>query len=134
MIYSLYTDGGARGNPGPGAIGVVIYDENKNKIYELSKYIGMSTNNEAEYTSLIEGIGSALDKGIKNLNVFMDSELIIKQVNGSYKVKNERLKVFYNKLVLLRKKFDFINFVHIKREENKQADLLVNEALDKNGR
>src|SRR4030065_2072308 len=122
MIYSLYTDGGARGNPGPGAIGVVIYDENKNKIYELSKYIGMSTNNEAEYTSLIEGIGSALDKGIKNLNVFMDSELIIKQVNGSYKVKNERLKVFYNKLVLLRKKFDFINFVHIKREENKQAD------------
>lgn len=132
MKYTLYTDGGARGNPGPGGIGIVLYQEEE-IIYEGSKYIGKCTNNEAEYMALIAGLTVAQQKNIKEIESYLDSELIVKQLNKEYKVKNERLKLLYEKVISLVGSFDNVAFKHVKREKNKKADALVNEALDKNG-
>lgn len=132
MKYTLYTDGGARGNPGPGGIGIVLYQE-KEIIYEGSKYIGKCTNNEAEYMALIAGLTVAQQKNIKEIESYLDSELIVKQLNKEYKVKNERLNLLYEKVISLVGSFDNVAFKHVKREKNKKADALVNEALDKNG-
>lgn len=133
MSYKLYTDGGARGNPGPGAIGIVIMNDKDEVIYEASKYIGKCTNNEAEYTALQQGLKDSLDRKIESLDVFMDSELVVKQLNGEYKVKNDRLKDIYNEIKKISTGFSKVTYSHIKREKNKKADLLVNEALDGNG-
>jgi len=133
MTYSLFTDGGSRGNPGPGAIGVVIENEKGETIYELSKYIGKCTNNEAEYSALIAGLKLAQKKGFNDLKVYIDSELITKQINGEYRVKSSNLKKFYIEAANFRKVFDKLEFIHVKRHKNKKADALVNEALDSNG-
>jgi len=133
MTYSLYTDGGARGNPGPGAVGVVLENEKGEAVYELSKYIGECTNNEAEYVALWTGLQMAASKEVKKIKVFVDSELVVKQVNGEYKVKNARLKKMYQRVKSLMSNFDEISFTHVKRSANKKADALVNEALDNNG-
>ncbi|MFC1755786.1 ribonuclease HI family protein [Patescibacteria group bacterium] len=133
MTYSLFTDGGSRGNPGPGAIGVVIENDKGETIYELSKYIGKCTNNEAEYLALIAGLKVAENKKLDNLEVYIDSELVTKQVNGEYKVKSPNLKKYYVEAANFRKKFDNIDFIHVKRHKNTKADKLVNEALDSNG-
>lgn len=133
MTCHVYTDGGARGNPGPGAIGVVITDENDQVIYELSKYIGQCTNNEAEYTALWTGLQTALNKGCTEAEVFVDSELVVKQVNGEYKVKNTRLQRMYQRVKNLADSFEQVKFTHVKRSENQRADTLVNQALDNNG-
>jgi len=130
MIYSLYTDGGARGNPGPGAIGVVLMDEQGKIVYELSKYIGVCTNNEAEYTALWTGMQMAANREFKDLKVFVDSELVAKQMQGEYKVKNGNLKKLHEKVKRLVTSFAQVSFTHIKREANKKADALVNAALD----
>ena len=132
MTYTLHTDGGARGNPGPGAIGAVITKGNE-VIYELSKYIGKCTNNEAEYFAVLYGLKSALNKNITKLEVFVDSELVVKQINGEYRVKNLRLKKIFDKVKKLQSEFEKISFIHVKRNKNKRADALVNEALDQNG-
>jgi len=133
MTYSLYIDGGARGNPGPGGIGVVIIDESGKTIYELSKYIGSCTNNEAEYVAMWTGLQVAISKEIKKISVFTDSELVAKQLLGDYKVKNERLKKLHERVKNLVPSFEQISFTHIRREKNKRADELVNEALNLNG-
>jgi len=133
MTYSLYTDGGARGNPGPGAVGVVLENEKGEAVYELSKYIGECTNNEAEYVALWTGLQMAASKEVKKIKVFVDSELVVKQVNGEYKVKNARLKKMSQRVKSLMSNFDEISFTHVKRSANKKADALVNEALDNNG-
>lgn len=133
MTYSLYTDGGARGNPGPGAIGVVLENEKGEAVYELSKFIGECTNNEAEYVALWTGLQMAVSKELKKVDAFVDSELVVKQVNGEYKVKNARLKKMYQRVKSLISNFDQISFTHVKRSANKKADALVNEALDNNG-
>jgi len=126
----LYTDGGARGNPGPGAIAAVLKDPKGNIIGKNGKYIGTSTNNEAEYQALILGIEIAVSTGIKRLTCKMDSELVVKQLNKIYRVKVDRIRAFFRKIKELEKNFDEINYTHIPRIENKEADLLVNEILD----
>ncbi len=133
MTHKLFTDGGARGNPGPGGIGVVIKDSQDSVIFEMSKYIGNSTNNEAEYKALIEGLKQAVEKNITDIECYTDSELMCKQILGEYKVKQEHLQILYNEVKSYEKNFIKFSIQHIRREKNKRADKLVNEALDKNG-
>jgi ribonuclease HI len=130
MRVILNTDGGARGNPGPAGIGVVIKNNNNETIYELGKTIGFSTNNEAEYTALIEGLLQCRAIKAKEVDARLDSELVVKQLNGIYKVKNERMNVFWNKVKDLEKYFTKVTFTHVPRTENKEADKLYNQALD----
>lgn len=126
----MYTDGGARGNPGIAGIGILIEDEDGNIIKEISQYIGEQTNNVAEYKALNRGLEVALDLGIKKITCYLDSELVVKQIKGEYKVKNERMIPIYNMTMPLIKKFDSFEIIHIKRKLNKKADKLVNEAID----
>lgn len=130
MIFNMYTDGGARGNPGPAGIGIVICTPDNTLKFAYKKYIGKTTNNEAEYIALLAGLKLAQEKKITELRCFLDSELVVKQLNGTYKVKNDRLKKLYDEVITLAKNFSVLTFAHIARTENKQADKLVNEALD----
>lgn len=127
----IYTDGGARNNPGPAGIGVVIYEGDK-KIGEVKRYIGEATNNVAEYEALIEGFEEAKRRGVGNrsIEVRMDSELIVKQMRGEYKVKDKNLKILHGRAKDIAKDFSSVDFVHIPREDNAEADALVNEAID----
>ena len=128
----IYTDGGSRGNPGPAGIGVVLYNEKKERIAEISKYLGVTTNNQAEYTALIEGLKKAKDLGAKEVSVFMDSELVVKQLKHEYKVKNKDLAPLFLQVYNLSLNFSNISFTHVYREHNSEADKLANEAMDKN--
>jgi len=127
--YKLYTDGASKGNPGKASIGAWICDNQETVIKEISKNIGLATNNVAEYTALIEGLSSACELNIKNLQVFMDSELVVRQINGEYKIKNEGLLPLFMKVKELKSKFDHITFTHIERAKNKRADQLANLAI-----
>lgn len=131
----IYTDGGARGNPGPAGIGVVIADEFGNIISRHKKYIGEATNNMAEYKALILALSEAskilnFQSEILNLQINMDSELVVRQMQGKYKIKDLRLKMLAAEVLKLRNRFSLVNFFHIPREQNKEADKLVNEAID----
>ena len=132
----IYTDGGARGNPGPSGIGVVIQDEKGEVLHELSTYLGAQTNNFAEYEALIEALTLVVrEYGDRlpalSLEVRMDSELVVRQLNGIYKVKEPTLKIQFARVASLRAKLPRIIFTHIRREQNKRADLLANEAMDR---
>lgn len=127
--YKLYTDGGARGNPGPAGIGFVLYKDGQN-IYEFSKYIGECTNNVAEYTALLAGLTYCVENKISKVGCFLDSELVVKQLNGIYKVKHPDMKILYDKIIILKNTIGDVTFLNIPREQNKQADALVNKALD----
>ncbi len=127
----IYTDGGARGNPGPAGIGAVLYNEAQEKIAEISQYLGIATNNQAEYQALIEALKKAKDLGAKEVDVFMDSELVVKQLNREYKVKNKDLAPLFLQVYNLSLSFSKISFSHIYREENVIADRLANEAMDR---
>lgn len=129
MSYKLFTDGGARGNPGPAGIGGVLYEDEK-IIDSLSEYIGETTNNVAEYKALIVGLELAIKNKIDTLECFLDSELVVKQLNREYKVKNKDLAKLFLLAWNLSLKFKKINFSHVRREMNKEADALVNKALD----
>jgi ribonuclease HI len=128
----IYTDGGARGNPGPAGIGAVIYNEKKEKIAEISKYLGIKTNNQAEYQALIEALKKAKELKVNKVEAFLDSELIVKQLKGEYKVKNKDLASLFLEVYNLKHSFSEINFKHVYREYNKEADRLANEAMDFN--
>lgn len=130
MPYSVYTDGGARGNPGPAASGFVIYDGGE-IIAREGKYLGIATNNQAEYNAILLGLEKAHNLKITELDCFLDSELVVKQLKLEYKVKNKDLAAIFIKAWNLSKKFKRIRFHHIPREKNKVADALVNEILDK---
>lgn len=137
LKLSIYTDGGARGNPGPAACGVVIKNEKGVLILEASKYIGNATNNQAEYEALVLALEKAkeifkLGSGAKNIECFLDSELVVKQLNREYKIKNEGLKPLFMKVSNLIPDFSSVKFIHIRREKNKLADRLVNLELDRN--
>lgn len=126
----LYTDGGSRGNPGPSGIGVVILDSDKKKIKEVFKYIGEATNNVAEYNALICGIEEAIALGATDATICMDSELLVKQLNGEYKVKDANMKALFEKSLGLLKNFGSFEIQHIERAMNKEADKLVNKAIN----
>ena len=128
-MAKLFTDGGARGNPGPAAIGGVFYEGEK-KIADFSKYIGDATNNQAEYQALEHGLKLAIKNNITELECYLDSELVVKQLNKEYKVKDKNLAKIFVKVWNLSLKFKRISFVHVRREQNKKADALVNKALD----
>ena len=130
MKLSIYTDGGARGNPGPAAIGIVVKDGKGNVIKEVGKYIGKTTNNEAEYRALVSGLDSVLDKDVNEVDCFLDSLLVVKQLNGDFKVKNANIKRFWNEIKRLERNFKKITYNHIERSKNSEADALVNEVLD----
>lgn len=128
--FLIYTDGGARGNPGPAGIGVVIYDYNNNLVGKWKEYIGEATNNQAEYRAVILALKKAENLKAKNLKFFLDSELVVEQLSGKYKVKNSGLLPLFREILKLTNKFSNISFSHIPREKNKLADRLVNEAID----
>jgi len=127
---TIYTDGGARGNPGPAAIGAVLMDEQSKVIAQISKCIGEATNNQAEYRAVIAALQKAKELKIGELDFFLDSELVVKQLKREYKVKNVDLAPLFlqvNNLVIGFKK---VTFQYIRREQNVEADRLVNLALD----
>ncbi|MEK7166962.1 MAG: ribonuclease HI family protein [Patescibacteria group bacterium] len=128
MKAKIYTDGGARGNPGPGGIGVVI--KYNDKILEFSKFIGNSTNNQAEYKAVILALEEAKKLKIQEIDFYSDSELIVNQLNRKYKIKNKDLSFLFIQVWNLSLNFKKITFTHIPREQNKEADKLVNQALD----
>jgi ribonuclease HI len=130
-VWTLRADGGSRGNPGPGAIGYVLYDESGREVEAKGEFLGVCTNNVAEYRSLIAGLGAAARHGVKTLRVQMDSELVVRQMLGQYKVKNEGLKPLHAdaKAALLR--VGVVRFESVPRDDNGRADGLVNEALDR---
>ena len=130
MPHSVYTDGGARGNPGPAASGFVIYKGGE-IIAREGKYLGVATNNQAEYNAILLGLEKAQNLKITELDCFLDSELVVKQLKLEYKVKNKDLAAIFLKAWNLSKKFKRIKFHHIPREKNKEADKVVNEILDK---
>jgi dinuclear metal center YbgI/SA1388 family protein len=128
--YRLHTDGGARGNPGPAGIGARLTTAAGDVVEDLAEYIGKATNNVAEYKALIAGLEVALDRGVERLDVFLDSELVVKQVNGQYKVKDAGLKPLHQQACLLLSKFHEVDVRHVRREQNAAADALVNQAID----
>lgn len=128
--HVLYADGAARGNPGPAAIGFVLYDPNGDAVAEVGGVIGETTNNVAEYQALIAGLGLALDRGVSAIEVRIDSLLLVKQVMGEYRVKASHLKPLHREAVRLLARFDDASIGHVRREANTVADALANEALD----
>ncbi len=129
--FIIHSDGGARGNPGPSAIGVVLASPKGETVATISEYIGETTNNQAEYRAVIAGLGKAKELGATEVECVLDSELVVKQLNREYKVKHPDLKPVFEKARMLALGFSKVLFRHVRREENKAADALVNEALDK---
>lgn len=127
----IHTDGGSRGNPGHAGIGVVIQINDKKIVHK--EYIGIATNNIAEYTAILWALTYCKDNKLDNLECYLDSELVVKQLNGEYKVKDQDLGKFFIKIYNLRTGFKSCSFFHVRREFNKEADLLVNSALDEAG-
>ena len=126
----LYTDGGSRGNPGQSASAYVICNLDDSVVEKSGFYLGITTNNQAEYQALRLGLERAREADIQNLQVFMDSQLVVNQVNGTYKVKNPDLAPVYQEVLALAKMFTKINFTYVPRELNKLADKEVNRILD----
>lgn len=132
----IYTDGGARGNPGPAGIGAVLQDEDGKVLKEISEYIGETTNNQAEYEALIRALGEArkiFGEKLREIQIEarMDSELVVRQLSGLYKVKESGLKEQFAKVARIRlEDCPNIIFTHVRREKNKKADELVNKAID----
>ncbi len=120
----IHTDGSSKGNPGEAKIGVIIKDASGQILHKIQKEIGISTNNQSEYTAVIEALRFALDKGYKKIILRSDSELIINQINNVYKISNTVLNTLYKEVKELEKRLDFIKFIHVRREFNKEADLL----------
>ena len=129
-MYKVFCDGASRSNPGEASIGVSI-QENDDEIHTISEAIGIASNNVAEYKSLIFALEYSLEKNYLNLEIFLDSKLVVEQINGNFKVKSDNLKKLNSDALNLLKKFDSISIKHIYREQNKRADQLANMALDK---
>ncbi|MBI5025281.1 MAG: ribonuclease HI family protein [Nitrospirae bacterium] len=125
----IYCDGASSGNPGNSGVGVVIISNNK--IYKLSEYIGVATNNFAEYSALIRGLEEASVLGAKRIKIFLDAELLVKQLKGLYRVKSQNLWPLWRKVQILLKGFDSYELNHIPRELNREADSLAKAAIPK---
>jgi ribonuclease HI len=126
----LFTDGGARGNPGPAASAFVLEAEDGTVLEARGTTIGVATNNVAEYRALVDGLRRASDLGVDDLEVVSDSELIVKQMRGEYRVKNEALRALNREATTLAGAMKRVTYTAVRREQNELADRLVNEALD----
>jgi ribonuclease HI len=126
----MFADGGSRGNPGPAASGAVLFDEGGTVLREVGTYLGVATNNVAEWTGLVTGLEAALELGVDDLAVRLDSELVVKQISGAYRVKHEGLIPLHAKAKALLRKFARVDVQHVRRKENAAADALVNQVLD----
>ena len=131
MKATLSTDGGARGNPGPAAYGYVLETEDGTVLDARGEAIGVATNNVAEYRALVAGLEKALELGVDELEVVSDSELLVKQMRGEYKVKNEALRELSAEAAALARRIGRVTYTAVRREHNELADRLVNEALDR---
>jgi ribonuclease H / adenosylcobalamin/alpha-ribazole phosphatase len=129
----LWTDGGARGNPGPAAYGYVLESEDGTVLAAHGEAIGEATNNVAEYRALVAGLGKAVELAVGEVEVVSDSELLVKQMRGEYKVKNEVLRDLWEQASALAEKLRSVRYTAVRREHNELADRLVNEALDASG-
>ena len=133
MRAKLWTDGGARGNPGPAAYAYVLEDREGNAVAAHGEAIGVATNNVAEYSALVAGLEKAVELGVRELEVISDSELMVKQMRGEYKVKNEALRALSLEAGRLARSIGSVRYTAVRREHNALADRLVNEALDAAG-
>lgn len=129
----LYIDGASRGNPGPAGIGVVIKDEAKKTVKEFYKYIGTATNNIAEYNALVYGLQEALMLGADEVALNLDSELVVQQIKGEFRVRDVNIKSLFDQAIHLINGFKKIEIIHINRELNKEADKLANKAINLSG-
>jgi len=129
-VPTAYIDGGARGNPGPAAYGVVIRTAEGKPLTELSKYLGVQTNNFAEYSALLAALEYALQQNFPGLKVFSDSELLVKQMKGEYKVSHPVLKTLHSRAQELVRRLQHFSVHHVLRSYNREADRLVNQILD----
>ena len=131
MKLLVYTDGWARGNPGPAGIGVYITDAKGKPLEKRHKYLGVATNNIAEYTGALLGIRRAIELGANEIELRMDSQLVVEQLSGNFKVKNPELKKIYIEIgAMIATWWGKISFIHIRREQNGEADRLSNVAMD----
>ncbi|MDD5377120.1 MAG: ribonuclease HI family protein [Candidatus Gracilibacteria bacterium] len=135
MKLLIYTDGGARFNPGPAGIGVFITDENGKPLERRHKYLGIATNNQAEYQGALHGIRRGIELGATEIELRMDSNLVIEQLSGNFKIKNPELKIIFQEIQEILKSWNGkIRYIHIRREFNKEADRLSNVAMDEGTR
>ena len=130
MRARLFTDGGARGNPGPAAYGFVLETEDGTVLAAEGEAIGEATNNVAEYSGLIAGLRKAVELHVPDIEVVSDSELMVKQMRGEYKVKNEALRALSLEAARIARQLQSVEYRHVRRAHNELADKLVNEALD----
>jgi ribonuclease HI len=130
VSVKLFTDGGARGNPGPAAYGYVLEADDGTVLAAHGEKIGIATNNVAEYSALVAGLEKALELGLPEVTVVSDSELMVKQMRGEYRVKNEALRELWEKAGRLARRIGDVSYTAVRREHNELADRLVNEALD----
>ena len=128
-MYQIYCDGASRSNPGEASVGVSISKDNE-EIDTIKKRIGIATNNVAEYLGLIEALQYCIEKNIMNVVIYLDSLLVVQQVNLEYKVKSKKLQEYYNQAIDLINQINKIEINHVRREFNKRADQLANQALD----
>ena len=127
----IYADGASRGNPGPAAIGATIKDERGRLIASISQRIGKATNNQAEYRAIIAALEEATRLGARQVDIKMDSELVVKQINGEYRVKKATLKPLYQQVKQLQGSLEDFTITHILRQQNIEADKLANKALNR---
>lgn len=127
---TLFADGGSRGNPGPAASGAVLVSPDGHVLDEAGRYLGTATNNVAEWTALCIGLEKAAERGIRRLAVRMDSELVVKQMRGEYRVKNVDLQPLHKRAQALLRKFEHVEIKHVPRKQNALADRVVNDVLD----
>jgi ribonuclease HI len=130
QALQLFTDGASRGNPGEAGAGIAILDEQGNELVGTGKYLGQCTNNEAEYRALLFGLTKCADFGAGRIMVYLDSELIVKQIHGQYKVKHPNLKSLYQETMKKLAGFASVQVAHVRREKNSRADELANQAID----
>jgi len=131
MQMIIRTDGGSRGNPGPAAIGIVIEDQTGRSLFEAGYFIGDTTNNVAEYRAILKGLEEAQRLKGSHLTIYCDSQLVVRQLNGQYRVRNPAMQNYHQQVMAQLEHFKRVTFQHVSREENAAADTLVNRALNR---
>jgi ribonuclease HI len=128
--FSIFTDGASRGNPGDAGYGAIITDDQGHTLAEMQGFLGKATNNVAEYNALILALEKAVALGLGRIQVYLDSELVVRQIQGKYKVREEHLKLLHQRALKILDQFENYSITHIPREKNRRADDLANEAID----